>query len=55
MKYDKALGKLKPLIFHLSKMENQWFVGVPIFKHIRLLSDVCLLVHKAMFVLKFCL
>ena len=28
------LGHLKPLIFHLSQMENQWFLGVPLFNYI---------------------
>ena len=26
------MGHLKPLIFHMSQLENQWFLGVPIFK-----------------------
>ena len=34
----EVIGQLKPLIFHLSQMENLWFLGVPILKHIMVIN-----------------
>ena len=31
------IGKSKTINFHLSLMENKWFLGVPIFKHVRVI------------------